>query len=153
MTRPFNEIRLQFPSRSSNEAFARSAAAAFIAQLDPGVDELADIRTAVSEAVTNCIVHAYPASIGMIHMNIRMFPSGRTVIKIRDHGCGIEDIPKAMEPLFTTGGEERSGLGFSVMESFCDRVRVSSRPGRGTAVTLEKNIAMRPQKPVEVSLV
>ena len=120
-----------------------AAVAAFVAQLDPAVDELADIRTAVSEAVTNCIVHAYPDAIGEIILQARLYPEGRVVIKIRDRGCGIEDIRQAMEPLFTTGGEERSGLGFSVMESFSDKLRVTSRKGKGTVVTLEKYIAPR----------
>ena len=106
-------------------------------------DELADIRTAVSEAVTNCIVHAYPDAIGEIILQARLYPEGRVVIKIRDRGCGIEDIRQAMEPLFTTGGEERSGLGFSVMESFSDKLKVTSRKGKGTVVTLEKYIAPR----------
>ena len=132
--KPNNEMKLSFPSRS---------VAAFVAQLDPAVDELADIRTAVSEAVTNCIVHAYPDAIGEIILQARLYPEGRVVIKIRDRGCGIEDIRQAMEPLFTTGGEERSGLGFSVMESFSDKLRVTSRKGKGTVVTLEKYIAPR----------
>lgn len=141
--KPNNEMKLSFPSRSANEGFARAAVAAFVAQLDPAVDELADIRTAVSEAVTNCIVHAYPDAIGEIILQARLYPEGRVVIKIRDRGCGIEDIRQAMEPLFTTGGEERSGLGFSVMESFSDKLRVTSRKGKGTVVTLEKYIAPR----------
>ena len=138
-----NEMKLTFPSRSANEAFARAAVASFIAQLDPAVDELADIRTAVSEAVTNSIVHAYPDSIGSITIQAKLFASGRVVIKVKDRGCGIEDVEKAMEPLFTTGGEDRSGLGFSVMESFSDRLKVSSKKGKGTTVTLEKYIALR----------
>ena len=141
--KPNNEMKLSFPSRSANEGFARAAVAAFVAQLDPAVDELADIRTAVSEAVTNCIVYAYPDAIGEIILQARLYPEGRVVIKIRDRGCGIEDIRQAMEPLFTTGGEERSGLGFSVMESFSDKLRVTSRKGKGTVVTLEKYIAPR----------
>lgn len=141
--KPINEMKLVFPSRSANEGFARAAVAAFIAQLDPAVDELADIRTAVSEAVTNCIVHAYPERIGDITLQVRLFADGRVVIKVRDHGCGIDDVQQAMEPLFTTGGEERSGLGFSVMESFTDKLKVSSRSGKGTVVTLEKYIALR----------
>ena len=141
-----NEMKLTFPSRSANEAFARAAVASFIAQLDPAVDELADIRTAVSEAVTNSIVHAYPDSIGSITIQAKLFASGRVVIKVKDRGCGIEDVEKAMEPLFTTGGEDRSGLGFSVMESFSDRLKVSSKKGKGTTVTLEKYIALRGRK-------
>ena len=141
--KPINEMKLSFPSRSANEGFARAAVAAFVAQLDPAVDELADIRTAVSEAVTNCIVHAYPDSIGEVFLNVRLFPNGRVVIRIRDKGCGISDVGQAMEPLFTTGGEERSGLGFSVMESFTDKLKVSSKKDTGTVVTLEKYIALR----------
>ena len=143
MRNPINERRLVIPSRSANESFARSAVAAFIAQLDPAVDELADIRTAVSEAVTNCIVHAYPDDIGDIILTVRLFADGKVTIRIKDKGCGIENVPQAMEPLFTTGGEERSGLGFSVMESFTDRLRVVSHKGRGTVVTMEKYIMLR----------
>ena len=143
MRKPINEMRLDIPSRSANESFARSAVAAFIAQLDPAVDELADIRTAVSEAVTNCIVHAYPDDIGDIILTVRLFADGKVTIRIKDKGCGIENVPQAMEPLFTTGGEERSGLGFSVMESFTDRLRVVSHKGRGTVVTMEKYIMLR----------
>ncbi len=143
MKKPMNEMKLVIPSRSANEGFARSAVAAFVAQLDPAVDELADIRTAVSEAVTNCIVHAYPDAIGDIVLVVKLYADGLVSIKVRDRGCGIEDIRQAMEPLFTTGGEERSGLGFSVMESFTDKLRVSSRKGKGTVVTLEKYIQLR----------
>ena len=143
MRKPINEMRLVIPSRSANESFARSAVAAFIAQLDPAVDELADIRPAVSEAVTNCIVHAYPDDIGDIILTVRLFADGKVTIRIKDKGCGIENVPQAMEPLFTTGGEERSGLGFSVMESFTDRLRVVSHKGRGTVVTMEKYIMLR----------
>ena len=143
MRKPINEMRLVIPSRSANESFARSAVAAFIAQLDPAVDELADIRTAVSEAVTNCIVHAYPDDIGDIILTVRLFADGKVTIRIKDKGCGIENVPQAMEPRFTTGGEERSGLGFSVMESFTDRLRVVSHKGRGTVVTMEKYIMLR----------
>lgn len=138
-----NEMRISFPSLSCNESLARSAIAAFVSQLDPAVDELIDIRTAVSEAVTNCIVHAYPDGIGMITINARIFENGRVQIKVKDKGIGIEDIKQAMEPLFTTGGEERSGLGFSVMESFTDRLHVTSAKGKGTTVTLEKYISMQ----------
>lgn len=143
MKQPLNEMKLTFPSRSANEAFARAAVASFLSQLDPAVDELADLRTAVSEAVTNCIVHAYRDTIGTVTIHMRLYADGRTVIKIRDRGCGIPNVTQAMEPLYTTGGDDRSGLGFSVMESFTDRLRVTSRPGRGTTVTLEKYIAVR----------
>ena len=116
--KPINEMTVTSPSRSANEGFARAVVASFLSQLDPAVDELSDLRTAVSEAVTNCIVHAYPDSIGDITVQMRLFENGRTVVKVRDRGCGIEDVEQAMEPLFTTGGDDRSGLGFSVMESF-----------------------------------
>ena len=145
-----NFMILEFPSKSSNEAFARSAVACFAAQMDPTLEELGDIRTAVSEAVTNCIVHAYRDTIGNITIRMRLFSDGRTVIKISDHGCGISDVPQAMEPLFTTGGDDRSGLGFSVMESFTDRLKVTSRPGRGTTVTMEKYIAVRERQATAV---
>ena len=111
--------------------------------MDPMVEELADIKTAVSEAVTNCIVHAYREHTGMIWVECRIYANDRLMIRVRDRGCGIPDVAKAMEPLFTTGGEERSGLGFSVMQSFTDRVRVASHPGKGTTVTLEKYIRVR----------
>ena len=138
-----NELKAVFPSLSCNEGLARTLVAGFAAQFDPTVDELADIRTIVSEAVTNCIVHAYADSVGEITLLLKRFPEGRLQIKIRDRGCGIPDVQKAREPLFTTGGEERSGLGFSVMETLADRMRVHSRDGRGTVVTLEKYIAGR----------
>ena len=117
-----NYIKLDFPSRSVNEGFARAAAAAFAAQLDPTLDELGDIKTAVSEAVTNCIVHAYPDSIGKISMRMRILEDGVLEICVKDSGVGIPDVEKAREPLFTTGGEERSGMGFTIMESFMDRL-------------------------------
>lgn len=135
-----NELKLILPARSENESLARSVVAAFVSQLDPRVDELVDIRTAVSEAVTNCIVHAYAEQAGNIWLTARMYENRRVVIRIQDRGCGIEDVEQAREPLFTTGGEERSGLGFSVMESLCDKVRVKSKSGIGTVVTLEKYI-------------
>lgn len=138
-----NEMRLTFLSRSANEGFARAAVAAFAAQLDPAVDELADLRTAVSEAVTNAIVHAYPASLGTITLTVKLYDTGCVWVRVRDKGCGIPDVERAMEPLYTTGGEERSGLGFSVMQSFTDKLRVRSVPGKGTTVTMEKYIALR----------
>ena len=139
-----NEIKITFPSFSSNEAFARAAVSAFVAQLDPTVDEITDIKTAVSEAVTNCIIHAYTDRIGMIYITVRYSESGDVTVKIRDKGCGIEDVKKAMEPLFTTGGSERAGLGFAVMQSFCSSVKVSSKVGKGTTVILKKRIKRRP---------
>lgn len=141
-----NEMRMEVPSYSNNEGFLRAATAAFVAQLDPTVDELADIKTAVSEAVTNCIVHAYRQSIGMIYITIRIFSPGTVQIRIRDKGCGIENIAQAMEPLFTTGGEDRAGLGFAVMQSFMDKLKVQSRVGRGTTVVMEKNIRSRQER-------
>lgn len=137
-----NSFKLVIPSKSSNESFARVTVAAFAAQLDPTLDEISDIKTSVSEAVTNCNVHAYPNSIGLIYITGEI--SGDTVkIKVRDKGCGIENIKQAREPLFTTGGEERAGLGFAVMESMMDSVRVSSKLGKGTTVTMKKRISSK----------
>lgn len=136
-------MRLQIESRSVNEAFARAAVSAFAAQLDPNVEEISDIKTAVSEAVTNCIVHAYPQSVGTIYIWCGLYENNSLRIKIRDKGCGIADVKKAMEPLYTTLGEERAGLGFAVMESFCDKLSVRSRLGKGTTVTLTKLIEGR----------
>ncbi len=141
-----NEMQLSFPSNSSNEAFARAAVSAFVAQLDPTVGELCDIKTAVSEAVTNCIVHAYRNTIGTIYINCRIYEDGKVIVKVRDRGCGIEDIQKAMQPMYTTSGDERAGLGFAVMQSFMDRLHVASKPGKGTSVILQKTIARRPAK-------
>ena len=138
-----NYIKLEFPSRSVNEGFARAAAAAFAAQLDPTLDELGDIKTAVSEAVTNCIVHAYPDSLGRITMRLRILDGDTLEISVKDAGVGIPDVAKAREPLFTTGGEERSGMGFTIMESFMDSLRVRSRPGKGTTVTMRRAMARR----------
>lgn len=138
-----NEMKLQFPSRSANESFARVSVAAFFAQLDPTVEEMSDIKTAVSEAVTNCIVHGYAGTIGTVYLHARILHDNVAVIRIRDRGCGIEDIERAMEPLFTTGTEERAGLGFTVMQSFMDAVRVKSTPQKGTIVTLKKKICSK----------
>ena len=138
-----NYIKLEFPSRSSNEAFARSAAAAFAAQLDPTMEELGDIRTAVSEAVTNAIVHAYPDSIGRVSMRLRILDGGVLEVSVRDWGRGIENVEQAMTPLYTTGGEDRSGMGFTIMDSFMDRLRVRSVPGKGTTVTMRRCIIKR----------
>ena len=140
MKKPKNEVKITFHSRSVNERLARSIVAAFAAQADPSVSVLADLRTAVSEAVTNAIVHAYPDEMGKITMTLKLYDDGRLTVKIADRGCGIPDVTEAMTPLFTTGGEERSGLGFSVMESFCDKVKVRSKVGKGTAVTLYKTL-------------
>lgn len=137
-----NEMKLSFPSKSCNEAFARSAVAAFIMNLDPTVGELSDLKTAVSEAVTNCIVHGYRRQSGTIYISGKITAGGKVTVKIRDRGCGIADVAQAMQPLFTTADdEERAGLGFAVMQSFCDKVRVKSAPDKGTTVTLEKQIS------------
>lgn len=138
-----NYIRVEFPSKSSNEAFARSAAAAFAAQLDPTLEELGDVKTAVSEAVTNAIVHAYPDTIGRIVMRMRIIKTNTLEISVKDFGCGISDVEQAMKPLFTTGGSERSGMGFTIMDSFMDRLRVRSTPGKGTTVTMQRAIRLR----------
>ena len=135
-----NEMNLNFLSRSYNEGFARAAVSAFVAQLDPTIDELADIKTAVSEAVTNCIVHGYKSGLGKIYISSKIYEGGKILIKIKDRGCGIVDVKQAMQPLFTTGGSERSGLGFAVMQSFMDKIKVTSKLGKGTTVTLEKFI-------------
>lgn len=142
-----NYIKLEFPSKSSNEAFARAAAAAFASQLDPTMEELGDLRTAVSEAVTNAIVHAYPNSIGRVSVRMRILEGNTVEISIRDWGKGIEDVERAMTPLYTSGGEERSGMGFTIMASFTDRLRVRSVPGRGTTVTMRKLISPRTARP------
>lgn len=138
-----NQVSLIFLSKSANEAFARSAAAAFAAQLDPTLDELGDVKTAVSEAVTNAIVHAYPESIGKVELKLRLYPGNELEVLVRDWGVGIPDVEKARAPLFTTGNEERSGMGFTIMESFMDSIRVKSLPGKGTTVTMRKRFAVR----------
>ena len=143
--KPENTAKIRFDSLSANEAFARGAAAAFLARYDPTVAQLADLKTAVSEAVTNCIVHAYPDRVGPITMTLSVYPGRLVKIVVADQGIGIPDIPKAMEPLFTTGDPgERSGLGFAVMQSFMDRVRVCSAPDKGTRVTLIKCLDEKP---------
>lgn len=138
-----NKFSMNVLSRSANEGFARAAIAAFAAQLDPTLEEINDIKTAVSEAVTNCIVHAYREKLGKIYISGEITNTNIIKIKIRDNGCGIENIEKAMEPLFTTVGGERAGLGFAVMQSFMDDIRVRSTVGKGTTVTLVKKIAPR----------
>lgn len=137
-----DEIKIIIPSRSANESFARVAVGAFAARFDPTLEELNDIKTAVSEAVTNCIVHAYRDTIGMIYITVSA-DGNKIKIRIRDRGCGIPDIEKAKEPLFTTGGEERAGLGFAVMESFTDKMSVRSTVGKGTTVTLQKRLNVK----------
>lgn len=135
-----NELKMIFDSRSVNESFSRMAVSAFSSQLDMTVEELGDIKTVVSEAVTNCIVHAYKNTIGKIYITCSVFEEGIVRITVRDKGCGIEDVEKAREPLYTSVGGDRSGLGFSVMESFSDKLRVRSKVGAGTTVTIEKRI-------------
>lgn len=138
-----NECRLSFPSLSVNEGYARAAAAAFASQVDPSVREVSEIKTAVSEAVTNAIVHGYRGCVGTVELIMRQFPGGVFSICVKDKGTGIQDVEQAMTPLFTTAPEEeRSGLGFSVMESFMDSVSVKSAPGKGTTVTMEKRISV-----------
>lgn len=138
-----NYMILEFPSKSSNEAFARSAVACFAAQMDPTLEELGDIRTAVSEAVTNCIVHAYPDKLGTITLRCRILKDNVLDIVIKDKGVGIQDVEQARRPSFTTGGAERSGMGFTIMESFMDSLTVRSTAGRGTTVVMKKRIAPR----------
>ena len=142
-TKAINEVALEFPSRSSNEGFARSAAACFAAQMDPTLNELEDIKTAISEAVTNAIVHGYPESIGKVQVKLRVCSGNVLELTVKDYGRGIPDVEKAREPMFTTGGEERSGMGFTIMESFMDRLNVRSVPGKGTVVTMRRKISRR----------
>ncbi len=143
MTKPVNEAAVVFLSRSANEGFARATAACFAAQLDPTLDEVNDIKTAVSEAVTNCIVHAYPDCIGKVSMRLRLFGDNTLEIVVKDWGVGIEDVAQARQPLYTTGDETRSGMGFTIMESFMDGVKVRSAPGKGTTVTLRRRVSLR----------
>ncbi len=138
-----NHVTLEFPSRSANEGFARTAAACFAAQLDPTLEEVNDIKTAVSEAVTNAIVHAYPDILGKIVLRLRIREDHALEITVKDWGVGIADVDQARTPLFTTGSEERSGMGFTIMESFMDTLKVRSAPGRGTTVTMVRRIARR----------
>ena len=138
-----NYIKIEFPSSSANEGFARAAAACFAAQLDPTLEELGDIKTAVSEAVTNCIVHAYPDTIGKIRLKAKLTEEGGIEISVQDWGRGISDIGQAREAMYTTGGDERSGMGFTIMESFMDKLRVRSKPGKGTTVTMVRRIVAR----------
>lgn len=142
-TKANNEVTLQFPSQSSNEGFVRSAVACFAAQLDPTLNELEDIKTAVSEAATNAIVHAYPDRIGKVTVKVRICTGQVLEITVRDHGRGIPDVEKALQPMFTTGGDERSGMGFTIMESFMDQLIVRSTPGKGTRVTMRRRVRPR----------
>ena len=141
--KPMNEATVVFLSRSANEGFARTTAACFTAQLDPTLEEVNDIKTAVSEGVTNCIVHAYPDKLGPVQMRLRLFEDRTLEIQIKDKGVGIPDVEQARRPMFTTGGEERSGMGFTIMESFMDGVKVRSTPGKGTVVTMRRKISRR----------
>ena len=138
-----NTTKIQFDSLSVNESYARGAAAAFLARYDPTVPQLADIKTAVSEAVTNCIVHAYPGVLGQIYITVSLFENGRVRLRIADKGVGIEDVARSMQPMTTSGGPERAGLGFTVMQAFMDSLKVRSKLGKGTVVTMEKTIARR----------
>ena len=138
-----NYMTIEFPSKSTNEAFARSAVACFAAQMDPNLEELGDIRTAVSEAVTNCIVHAYPDKLGMITLRCRILKDNVIDIVIKDRGVGIADLEQAKRPLFTTGGSDRSGMGFTIMESFMTSMEVTSKPGRGTTVHMRRKLLRR----------
>ena len=147
-TKAKNEMTLRFPSHSNNEGFARTAVACFAAQMDPTLNELEDIKTAVSEAVTNAIVHGYPDRIGDVQVKARILPEHVLELTVRDQGRGIQDVEKAREPMFTTGGGDRSGMGFTIMESFMDRLTVRSVPGRGTVVTMRKKLASRLRKPL-----
>ena len=138
-----NQVTLEFPSRSANEGFARTAAACFAAQLDPTLEEVNDIKTAVSEAVTNAIVHAYPDTLGRVSVKLRIREDHILEIVVKDWGVGIADVDQARTPLFTTGSEERSGMGFTIMESFMDTLKVRSAPGRGATVTMARRISRR----------
>ncbi len=138
-----NTVKVEFLSVSANEAFARSCAACFAVPLDPTLEELGDLKTAVSEAVTNAVVHAYPAQVGRVLMKLRLLEGDILEVTVKDWGCGIPDVEKAMEPMYTTGGEERSGMGFSIMACFTDKLRVRSVPGKGTTVIMRKKISPR----------
>lgn len=138
-----NQMTLVFDARSINESFARVTAAAFLSQLDPTLQELAEIKTIVSEAVTNCVVHGYAKAEGTVRMKIQIFEGNRIRITVKDKGVGITDIPQAMTPCFTTGNEDRAGMGFSIMQGFSDRIRVRSFPGKGTTVVMDKTIGGR----------
>ena len=138
-----NEVVLKFPSRSQNEGFARAVTAAFAARLDPTLEELGDVKTAVSEAVTNCIVHAYPDTIGLITLRLRALEGGILEITVKDSGRGIDDVDRARQPMFTTGGADRPGMGITIMESFMNTLSIRSAPGRGTTVKMRKKVLSR----------
>ena len=145
MKQIINRMELRFPSGSVNESFARGAVSAFVLCLDPLVTDLNDLKTAVSEAVTNAIVHGYRDTLGTITVTVRLFSPAAAEIVVRDKGCGIPDVAQAREPLFTTGGADRSGMGFTIMESFMDKLTVRSRPGKGTTVVMKKTLSPRPR--------
>lgn len=138
-----NEFKLEVDSKSVNEAFCRVVVSSFITPLDPTIEELSDLKTAISEAITNCIVHGYREKQGKIYITGQIFDDNLVKIKVKDKGVGIADVKQAMQPLFTTGNEDRSGLGFTVMQSFCDRINVTSKLDKGTTVTLTKRILGR----------
>ncbi len=138
--KPENELTMEFTGRSCNEAFARAAVGAFVSELDPTLEELSDIKTAVSEAVTNCIVHAYPQGPGKIFLRCGLYEDRTLELEIRDQGVGIPDVRAAREPMFTTGGAERSGMGFTIMEKFMSSLQVTSQPGAGTTVTMTRKL-------------
>ena len=138
-----NKGELSFQSLSVNESFARGAVTSFLMPMDPLISDLTDIKTALSEAVTNAIIHGYRDTVGTVYISMRYYEDGTVVLRVKDKGCGIEDVKMAMEPLFTTGGGEQAGIGFSVMESFCDKVKVTSTPGKGTVVTLTKKLGKK----------
>lgn len=138
-----NYMKLEFPARGVNEGYARAAVAAFASQLDPTLSEMGDIKTAVSEAVTNAVVHAYPDALGTVQIRARILPDSVLEIMVKDHGVGIADIEKARTPMYTSGGKDRSGMGFTIMESFMDSLRVRSSRGRGTTVTMRRRIRRR----------
>ena len=141
--KPINTATIEFLSRSANEGFARAAAACFAAQLDPTLEEVNDIKTAVSEAVTNAVVHAYPDRLGKVKLRLRLFEDHTLEVTVQDWGVGIADIQQARTPLFTTGNGERAGMGFTIMESFMDSLKVRSKPGKGTVVTMRRRISLR----------
>lgn len=141
--KPINTATIEFLSRSANEGFARTAAACFAAQLDPTLEEVNDIKTAVSEAVTNAVVHAYPDRLGKVKLRLRLFEDHTLEVTVQDWGVGIADVQQARTPLFTTGNGERAGMGFTIMESFMDNLKVRSKPGKGTVVTMRRRISLR----------
>lgn len=142
--RCLNQMKLTFISRSANEGLARVAVASFISQLDPTLDEISEIKTAISEAVTNSVVHGYKDSLGIIYISAKLFENGKIIITVRDKGCGIEDIKQAMEPLYTSSDTgERAGMGFTIMQSFMDKLSVYSKPMKGTKITLTKQLTLK----------